>query len=98
MILKNFISERAMAHVGSDEVMIVGGVGCNERLQDMMRIMCNERKARLYSTDEKFCIDNGLMIAVAGLLQYQSEGRIPWEKTNCVQRYRTDDVTVSWRN
>ncbi|EKM60929.1 uncharacterized protein PHACADRAFT_247155, partial [Phanerochaete carnosa HHB-10118-sp] len=33
------ITERAMAHIGSREVLIVGGVGCNERLQEMMGIM-----------------------------------------------------------
>ena len=30
------ITERAMAHCGSQEVLIVGGVGCNVRLQGMM--------------------------------------------------------------
>lgn len=30
------ITERAMAHCGSAEVLIVGGVGCNKRLQEMM--------------------------------------------------------------
>nr|NVI71593.1 putative tRNA N6-adenosine threonylcarbamoyltransferase [Cucujiformia] len=48
-------TERAMAHVGSREVLIVGGVGCNERLQEMMRIMCEERDAELFATDERFC-------------------------------------------
>nr|MBE5724942.1 putative tRNA N6-adenosine threonylcarbamoyltransferase [Cucujiformia] len=48
-------TERAMAHVGSREVLIVGGVGCNERLQEMMRIMCKERDAVLFATDERFC-------------------------------------------
>lgn len=33
------ITERAMAHCGSQEVLIVGGVGCNLRLQEMMGIM-----------------------------------------------------------
>ena len=32
------ITERAMAHCGSNEVLIVGGVGCNLRLQEMMGI------------------------------------------------------------
>ena len=35
------ITERAMAHSGSDEVLIVGGVGCNERLQEMMVLTLN---------------------------------------------------------
>ncbi|KAL7297375.1 hypothetical protein TKK_0009760 [Trichogramma kaykai] len=94
------ITERAMAHVGSKEVLIVGGVGCNERLQQMMGVMCEERGAKLYATDERFCIDNGVMIAVAGLLQFRADKcrGTPWTKTNVVQRFRTDDVYVSWRD
>lgn len=30
------ITERALAHVGANEVLIVGGVGCNVHLQEMM--------------------------------------------------------------
>ncbi len=33
------VTERAMAHVNCKDVLIVGGVGCNVRLQDMMAIM-----------------------------------------------------------
>ena len=32
------ITERAMAHVGTHDVLIVGGVGCNVRLQEMMQV------------------------------------------------------------
>lgn len=42
-----------MSHCQSKEVLIVGGVGCNERLQEMMKIMCDERNAILYATDER---------------------------------------------
>lgn len=42
-----------MSHCQSNEVLIVGGVGCNERLQEMMKIMCEERGATLYATDER---------------------------------------------
>jgi len=45
-----------MSHCQSKEVLIGGGVGCNERLQDMMKIMCEERGATLYATDER--LDN----------------------------------------
>lgn len=47
------IVERAMAHCASNEVLIVGGVGCNERLQRMMGTMCEERGSVLYATDER---------------------------------------------
>lgn len=91
-------TERALAHCNSSEVLIVGGVGCNERLQEMMGIMCKERGAELFATDERFCIDNGVMIAHAGLEMFKSGTRMKWEDCFITQRYRTDDVEVTWRN
>ncbi|XP_053684166.1 tRNA N6-adenosine threonylcarbamoyltransferase [Sabethes cyaneus] len=90
-------TERAMAHCGSSEVLIVGGVGCNERLQEMMGIMCKERGAKLFATDERFCIDNGVMIAHAGWEMFRSGTKMSWEETTITQRYRTDEVEVTWR-
>jgi N6-L-threonylcarbamoyladenine synthase len=92
------ITERAMAHVGSKEVLIVGGVGCNERLQEMMAIMARDRGGSVYATDERFCIDNGIMIAQAGLLAYRTGFRTELEESTCTQRFRTDDVFVQWRD
>ncbi|KAK2749436.1 putative tRNA threonylcarbamoyladenosine biosynthesis protein kae1 [Myotisia sp. PD_48] len=92
------ITERAMAHVGSKEVLIVGGVGCNERLQEMMGIMARDRGGSVYATDERFCIDNGIMIAQAGLLAYRTGFRTPLEDSTCTQRFRTDEVFVKWRD
>lgn len=68
------ITERAMAHVGSSEVLIVGGVGCNEHLQEMMRQMLNQRHppGRLAAIDDRYAIDNGAMIAWTGWLQVRS--------------------------
>ncbi|KAG8901500.1 putative tRNA threonylcarbamoyladenosine biosynthesis protein kae1 [Tulasnella sp. 403] len=91
------ITERAMAHVRSKEVLIVGGVGCNERLQEMMGVMAEERGGRVFATDERYCIDNGIMIAQAGLLAYRMGQKAPIEETTCTQRFRTDEVHVSWR-
>jgi len=91
------ITERAMAHIGSKEVLIVGGVGCNERLQEMMGIMAKERGGNIFATDERFCIDNGIMIAQAGLLAFRMGHQTPLEKSTCTQRFRTDEVHVAWR-
>lgn len=92
------ITERAMAHVGSGQVLIVGGVGCNERLQDMMSIMARDRSGSVFATDERFCIDNGIMIAHAGLLAYRTGFATPLEESTCTQRFRTDEVLVEWRD
>ncbi|KAG7100798.1 tRNA N6-adenosine threonylcarbamoyltransferase like protein [Verticillium longisporum] len=86
------ITERAMAHVGSSQVLIVGGVGCNERLQEMMGLMARDRGGSVYATDERFCIDNGIMIAHAGLLAYNTGFRTPLEDSQCTQRFRTDEM------
>ncbi|KAI5827830.1 peptidase M22, glycoprotease [Schizophyllum commune Tattone D] len=91
------ITERAMAHIGSKEVLVVGGVGSNERLQGMMGTMAEERGGRIFATDERFCIDNGIMIAQAGLLAFRMGQRTPLSKSRCTQRFRTDEVHVSWR-
>ncbi|ODM94183.1 putative tRNA N6-adenosine threonylcarbamoyltransferase [Orchesella cincta] len=90
-------TERAMAHTGSQEVLVVGGVGCNERLQKMLEQMCLERNAKCFATDERFCIDNGAMIAQAGLEMFKAGVITPWDETFCTQRYRTDEVEAVWR-
>ncbi|KAI4177803.1 MAG: hypothetical protein LQ343_000267 [Gyalolechia ehrenbergii] len=92
------ITERAMAHVGSSQVLIVGGVGCNERLQEMMGMMASERWGEVYATDERFCIDNGIMIAHAGLLAYRTGFATSLEDSTCTQRFRTDEVSIKWRD
>lgn len=92
------ITERAMAHVGATQVLIVGGVGCNERLQQMMGIMARDRGGSVYATDERFCIDNGIMIAHAGLLAHSMGHKTDLQDTSCTQRFRTDEVLIDWRD
>lgn len=92
------ITERAMAHCGQSEVLIVGGVGCNERLQEMMKQMVEQRGGRVCAMDDRYCIDNGAMIAWTGMLMFKSGITTPMEDTWCTQRYRTDAPEVLWRD
>ncbi|KAI4912957.1 hypothetical protein J4E85_010932 [Alternaria conjuncta] len=85
------ITERAMAHVGSQQVLVVGGVGSNMRLQQMMGMMARDRGGNVFATDEMFCIDNGIMIAHAGLLEYGTGVKTELNDTTCTQRFRTDE-------
>lgn len=91
------ITERAMAHCDKKDVLIVGGVGCNERLQEMMRTMCSERGGRLFATDDRYCIDNGAMIAYTGLLAFVHGASTLFEESTFTQRFRTDEVEAIWR-
>eukprot|EP01130_Rhizamoeba_saxonica_P008580 TRINITY_DN3472_c0_g1_i1.p1 TRINITY_DN3472_c0_g1~~TRINITY_DN3472_c0_g1_i1.p1 ORF type:complete len:225 (+),score=57.81 TRINITY_DN3472_c0_g1_i1:485-1159(+) len=95
-------TERALAHCESNEVLIVGGVGCNKRLQEMMEQMLQQRNppGTLCAMDSRYCIDNGAMIGWAGLLGFVENGcqGVPLSETDCTQRYRTDEVLVTWRD
>lgn len=92
-------TERAMAHCNSKEVLLVGGVGCNLRLQEMMGIMTKERGGSVCAMDDRYCIDNGAMIAYAGLLEFLHSGQkgMPLSECTLTQRFRTDEVEVIWR-
>lgn len=68
----------------------------------MMGIMAEERGGSVFATDERsdspklyrcsnkvitrFCIDNGIMIAQAGLLEFRMGQITPMVKSTCTQR------------
>ena len=134
------ITERALAHVPDcHDVLIVGGVGCNVRLQEMMQQMIddrtwnnnqqhnettntdqqqqnnimddnansnkndknddmkNNRNGKVCGMDHRYCIDNGAMIALVGLLSLQYGHITDMKDTWCTQRYRTDQMPIVWR-
>jgi N6-L-threonylcarbamoyladenine synthase len=91
------VTERAMAHTGKREVLLGGGVAQNDRLKDMVRTMAEERGAEMFCPDRRFCMDNGAMIAWLGNIMYNSGVRMNIEDTVVNQRFRTDEVRVTWR-
>ncbi|KAK9213719.1 hypothetical protein WN944_005704 [Citrus x changshan-huyou] len=68
-----------------------------QRLQEMMRTMCSERGGRLFATDDRYCVDNGAMIAYTGLLAFAHGSSTPLEESTFTQRFRTDEVHAVWR-
>ena len=90
------VTERAMAHAEKKEAMLVGGVGANKRLSEMLNIMCEERGARFFLPARKFMGDNGSMIAYTGLIMFKSGTRTPQSESKVRPGYRTDDVPVTW--
>ena len=62
--------------------------------------MVDGRGGKVFGMDHRYCIDNGAMIAQAGLLAFRAGGagaRVPVEEATCTQRFRTDEVEVTWR-
>jgi len=90
------VTERAMAHLGKDEVLLGGGVACNERLREMVRTMAEERGSEFYAPECRYCVDNGAMIAVLGHRMYSAGMKQKIEDTSINQRFRTDEVDIIW--
>ncbi len=91
------VTERAMAHTEIEEVLLGGGVACNKRLQNMLYDMAKARGAKFAVPPKKLCIDNGAMIAWLGLVMHNAGVRMTLKDTEVKQRFRTDDVEVTWR-
>lgn len=91
-------AERALAHTGKKELLLGGGVACNTRLQEMCRIMCEERGCKFFCPPNEFLTDNAAMIAFQGELQIKEA--IPPERFDEIDikpRQRTDDVVIKYR-
>ncbi|MCL2607143.1 MAG: bifunctional N(6)-L-threonylcarbamoyladenine synthase/serine/threonine protein kinase [Methanomassiliicoccaceae archaeon] len=91
------VTERAMAHIGKDEVLMGGGVAQNMRLRNMIESMAEDRGAKMFAPQPRLCIDNGAMIAWLGHVMYDSGIRMSMDDTKVDQKFRTDEVDVTWR-
>jgi len=85
------VSERALAHTQKKEILLVGGVASNKRLQDMIKEMGRKHGAKFHVPQREFNGDNGAMIALVGGLI--GEGT---DKVDIRPRWRTDEVDVTW--
>lgn len=92
------VTERALAHSGKDEALLVGGVGANGRLQDMLRTMCDERGATFFVPERQFIGDNGAMIAYTGALMLAANQTLSLAESSVKPGYRSDEVVVGWRD
>jgi N6-L-threonylcarbamoyladenine synthase len=95
-------AERALAHTGKNELLLGGGVACNSRLQEMCKIMCEERGAKFFCPERGLLVDNGAMIAFLGEIMFKSKSNVFSEKQidnlDIHPTERTDDIEVDWKN
>jgi N6-L-threonylcarbamoyladenine synthase/protein kinase Bud32 len=92
------VTERALSLTGKDEVLLVGGVGANQRLQEMLRIMGDDRGARFFVPEQKYLGDNGAMIAYTGKLMLESGISLPIDVSQINPSFRSDDVEITWKH
>jgi len=96
------VTERALIQTNKKGICIAGGVASNNRLFEMMRMMADEHNVkvgRLEGDMKRLNSDNGVQIALLGLLYYKS-GVMPVKVENSYiyQRIRIDEEEVPWRN
>jgi len=90
------VCERALAHTEKNEVLLVGGVAANKRLQDMVKRMCDDRGSDFHVVEFKYSGDCGAMIAWTGMLAYKSGLKTPIKNSNTIQKWRTDETKIEW--
>ncbi len=90
------VTERALAQLRKNEILVTGGVAANNRLKEMLSEMAREHDARFFGLNADLAIDNGVMIAWLGYLSYTSGQRMDVSETFVEQRYRPEEVKVTW--
>lgn len=90
------VTERALAHTGKQEVLLGGGVACNERLATMVQTMAEERGLAFYRPEKPLLVDNGAMIAWTGLRAVAAGARTDLARSGVEQGQRTDMVDAVW--
>jgi N6-L-threonylcarbamoyladenine synthase/protein kinase Bud32 len=87
-----------MSLAGKNEVLLVGGVGANQRLQEMLGMMCEDRGAEFFVPEKKYLGDNGAMIAYTGKLMLESGAALPVGSSRVNPSFRSDEVEVTWKH
>ena len=90
------VAERAMAHAGKSELLLGGGVACNERLRGMCTIMSENRGGSSHVPIKALCVDNGSMIATLGRLQLLWGAATELSDSAVRQDLRTDETPILW--
>lgn len=90
-------TERALAQSQKTALVLGGGVACNTRLQEMARIMCQERGAQFSCPRNELLVDNGAMIAWLGVLMAKKRIFVDPNTSRVDPYVRTDEVPACWR-
>jgi N6-L-threonylcarbamoyladenine synthase len=92
------VTERALAFTGKKEVMTVGGVAANRRLNAMMTEMAGRHSASVAMTPVEYSGDCGAQIAWTGWLAHKCHIKVPLSESRVLQSWRLDRVDIPWRD
>jgi len=90
-------TERVLAFLEKEELLLTGGVAANLRLQSILQAVAEEHNAKFFVVPREFSGDCGAQIAWTGVLAYKHNLKIPVEKSFVKPKWRLDRVPVPWR-
>jgi len=90
------VAERCIFHTGKRELVLAGGVAANDELRRKAELMAEDRGVRYAAVPKKYAVDNGVMIALTGLLEFRHGITIDPSRAFIKQRWRLDEVDVPW--
>lgn len=91
------VAERALAHTGKSELLLIGGVAANKRLCKMLDVMCKGRGAKFHAVPLEYSGDQGVMIAWQGVLQFKAGETVNPDSAQIRPYERVDDVPIFWK-
>ncbi len=90
------VAERGVAHTGRRQVVLTGGVAANKVLVGKMEEMARWQGVEFSPVPPRYSGDNGVMIALTGLMAFLSGVTIEPSRAYINQRWRIDRVDVPW--
>ncbi len=90
------VAERGLAHTGKKQLVLAGGVGANDLLREKLSLMASDRGVEYRPVSKKYAVDNGVMIAITGLLAFTHGIVVEPSRAYIRQRWRLDEVEVPW--
>lgn len=91
-------TERALSCTKKESLLLTGGVAANSRLQTMIRNVADEQGSVFYVVPKNLAGDNGVMIAMTGVLLFKNKVFLPINESQVIPRWRSDQVKVGWFN
>ncbi len=89
-------AERALVLTKKRELLVVGGVAANVRLDSMLRQMSRRHGCKMASAPIRYAGDCGSQIAWLGILQSRAEAPVRLADTTVSQSWRLDSVDVNY--
>ena len=84
----------AMKEEKLDQLVVVGGVGANKQLRELLRVGAASLSLKVFFPELEFCTDNGAMIAYAGAARIKYNVFAPNSGFGVSPRWDLDDLNV----